>query len=63
MTNTILAHTAITGPTSAVNKTQEEKSFTQAILAKQRPTYRQAYSDRTAWLTSCAAELAYIKFN
>ncbi len=63
VTDTTLAHTAVTGPNSAVNKTQEEKLFAEAILAKKMPTYRQAYSDRTAWLMSCAAELAYVKFN
>lgn len=62
-TETTLIHTKVTGPNSAVNKTQEEKSFSKAILAKKMPTYRQAYSDRTAWLMSCAAELAYVKFN
>jgi len=62
-TDTTLTHTTVTGPNSAVNKTQEEKLFAAAILAKQMPTYRQAYSDRTAWLMSCAAELAYVKFN
>ena len=63
MTDTTLSHTAVTGPNSAVNRTQEEKSFAKAILTKEMPTYRQAYSDRTAWLMSCAAELAYVKFN
>lgn len=27
------------------------------------PTYRQAYSDRTAWLCATLSELAYLKFN
>jgi hypothetical protein len=62
-TDTKLSHTSVTGPNSAVNKTKEEKLFAKAILTKQMPTYRQAYSDRTAWLMSCAAELAYVKFN
>ena len=34
-----------------------------ALLAKNIPSYRQAYSDRTAWLMACLSELAYIKFN
>ena len=63
MIDTTLTHTSVTGPNSAVNKTQEEKLFANAILSKKMPTYRQAYSDRTAWLMSCVAELAYVKFN
>lgn len=33
------------------------------LLAKQFPTHRKAYSDRTAWLMACCSELAYVKFN
>jgi len=33
------------------------------LLDKDIPSYRQAYSDRTAWLMACLSELAYIKFN
>ncbi|MEI8631797.1 hypothetical protein P4S72_06175 [Vibrio sp. PP-XX7] len=33
------------------------------ILEEQLPLYRQAYSDRIAWLMACLSELAYIKFN
>lgn len=33
------------------------------LLKKEMPTYRQAYSDRTAWVMSCLSELSYIKFN
>lgn len=33
------------------------------ILDKDVPSYRQAYSDRTAWLMACISELAYVKFN
>jgi len=33
------------------------------LLSKDIPSYRQAYSDRTAWLMACLSELAYIKFN
>ncbi|HAZ95635.1 MAG TPA: lipase, partial [Porticoccaceae bacterium] len=33
------------------------------MLDKQLPSYRKAYSDRTSWLMSCLAELAYIRFN
>ena len=34
-----------------------------ALLGKDLPSYRQAYSDRTAWLMACLSELAYMKFN
>ena len=33
------------------------------LLGKNIPSYRQAYSDRTAWLMACLSEIAYIKFN
>ena len=33
------------------------------LLAKDVPTHRQAYSDRTCWLMACFAELAYLRFN
>lgn len=33
------------------------------LLDKNVPTYRQAYSDRTAWVMACVAELSYIRFN
>lgn len=36
---------------------------TAALLDKDLPKYRQAYSDRTAWLMACVSELAYIRFN
>ncbi|MGF1842202.1 lipase family protein [Vibrio clamense] len=36
---------------------------TEELLKRQTPTYRQAYSDRTAWLMSCMSELAYKRFN
>ena len=35
----------------------------QNLLDKDIPSYRQAYSDRTAWLMSCLSELAYLRFN
>ena len=55
--------TSITGPTSVVNTTAEDKEFARQILERSVPTYRQAYSDRTAWVMSCLAELAYVRFN
>ncbi len=33
------------------------------LLNKDVPSYRQAYSDRTAWIMACLSELAYIRFN
>ncbi|SIO94833.1 lipase family protein [Vibrio spartinae] len=36
---------------------------TEELLKRKTPTYRQAYSDRTAWLMSCMSELAYKRFN
>ncbi len=43
--------------------TQLEVGMVNNLLSKDVPTYRQAYSDRTSWLMSCFAELAYIRFN
>lgn len=40
-----------------------EKEEIDSLLRKSVPTYRQAYSDRTAWIMSCVSELAYVKFN
>lgn len=40
-----------------------EKEDAIKILGLDLPTYRQAYSDRTAWVMSVLSELAYIKFN
>lgn len=33
------------------------------LLDKSLPSYRKAFSDRTAWLMACCSELAYIRFN
>jgi triacylglycerol lipase len=44
-------------------KSQEELNNAKNLLARQFPTYRQAYSDRTAWLMACLSELVYLKFN
>jgi len=35
----------------------------QQLLNKEVPVYRQAYSDRTAWIMACFSELAYLRFN
>ena len=41
----------------------DERGRANALLDKSLPTYRQAYSDRTAWLMACLSELAYLRFN
>ncbi|WP_373071162.1 hypothetical protein [Sulfurimonas sp.] len=48
---------------NVIVKSQEELDNTKSLLDKQFPTYRQAYSDRTAWLMACLSELVYLKFN
>ena len=40
-----------------------ELSRIDSLLDKNVPSYRQAYSDRTAWIMACLSELAYIRFN
>jgi predicted lipase len=42
---------------------ESELSDISRLLEKSVPTYRQAYSDRTAWIMACLSELAYIRFN
>ncbi|ATB69092.1 hypothetical protein SJPD1_0980 [Sulfurospirillum diekertiae] len=44
-------------------ESEEELQKTKELLAKSIPTYRQAYSDRTAWVMACLSELSYLKFN
>lgn len=44
-------------------KSTSEIDEVQSLLSKELPSYRKAYSDRTAWLMSFISELAYIKFN
>ena len=50
MSNTIARNTA-------------ELEVVNNLLAREVPSYRQAYSDRTAWLMACFSELAYLRFN
>ncbi len=40
-----------------------ERDRVKGLLGKNVPSYRQAYSDRTAWIMACLSELAYIRFN
>jgi hypothetical protein len=48
---------------SSYFKSVREKEDAIKILGLELPTYRQAYSDRTAWVMSVLSELVYIKFN
>ena len=48
---------------SILVKTTAEKEAMKELIGKSLPSYRQAYSDRTAWLMACMSELAYLKFN
>ena len=48
---------------SSLVKTTAEKETMKELIGKSLPSYRQAYSDRTAWLMACMSELAYLKFN
>jgi len=49
--------------TMILASSESELSDINRLLEKSVPTYRQAYSDRTAWIMACLAELAYIRFN
>ncbi len=49
--------------TSILANSDTELGRVNGLLEKSVPSYRQAYSDRTAWLMACLSELAYIKFN
>lgn len=42
---------------------KNENKHAQNILKEGSPSYRKAYSDRTAWLMAYMAELAYLKFD
>ncbi|MFT5720991.1 MAG: triacylglycerol lipase [Motiliproteus sp.] len=46
-----------------ITSTPEEKVVVDLLLSKNLPSYRQAYSDRTAWVMACLSELAYVRFN
>lgn len=46
-----------------LKQTTQDNEILQKVLELDIPAYRDAYSDRTAWLMVCFAELAYIKFN
>ena len=49
--------------TNRLANSTKELNQINGLLDKKIPSYRQAYSDRTAWLMACLSELAYIKFN
>lgn len=44
-------------------ESQKELDDIRILLAKNLPSYRQAYSDRTCWIMACLSELAYLRFN
>ncbi|PHR74229.1 MAG: lipase [Arcobacter sp.] len=46
-----------------IAESQEEIENIKELLAKDIPSYRQAYSDRTSMIMACLSELAYIKFD
>ncbi len=46
-----------------IAKSLTDQNRVSNLLNKDVPSYRQAYSDRTAWIMACLSELAYIKFN
>lgn len=43
--------------------TDNERNLLNYIQSENTPTYRRAYSDRTAWLMACLSELAYQPFS
>ena len=44
-------------------KSTAEVEQVKSLLAKELPSYRKAYSDRTSWLMAFISELAYLRFN
>lgn len=46
-----------------IANSEPELNEVNGLLEKNVPSYRQAYSDRTAWIMACMSELAYIRFN
>jgi len=42
---------------------KEDIGVIDTLISRQIPAYRQAYSDRSAWLMACLSELAYLRFN
>ena len=48
-------------PEPILVKSEQESQEIKKLLDKDLPSYRQAYSDRTAWQMACLSELAYIK--
>lgn len=49
--------------TDSVLATEQDHDHATTLLALERPDYRRAYSDRTAWLMACVSQLAYFRFN
>ena len=51
-----------TAMAKAISFSKEEEILVRLIQSNQIPTYRQAYSDRTAWLMACLSEMVYQPF-
>lgn len=49
--------------TTSYFKSVAEQEDALKILSLSLPTYRQAYSDRTAWVMAVMSEVVYVKFN
>lgn len=48
---------------TVLNQNLQDVTVLQKVMYLDIPTHRDAYSDRTAWLMSCFAELAYVRFD
>jgi len=46
-----------------LNQTKQDVTILEKVMFLNIPAYRDAYSDRTAWLMACFAELAYLRFD
>jgi len=46
-----------------LQQTQQDTKILEKVLELDIPAYRDAYSDRTAWLMVCFSDIAYIKFD
>ena len=60
---TLSTKIVVSNSSSLLMNSLAEQQAVETLLNKCMPNYRQAYSDRTAWLMACISELAYLKFN
>ena len=49
--------------TNILTTSKQKEEEIKKMVRKDTPSYRQAYSDRTAWVMACLSELVYLKFN